>query len=152
MYAACGASDRCDQSHGQHISFILAKLLSQIVNLLYIRQKNIRTINDTWRIIVTVFLIKLWHKASNTSQHNRAASRKGRMSKSTKKGNGNGQKAMLELDAIDNVRKELAKASLDGLDQIAVREIHSRLMSLYASLDINNVSSIIQRIDFKKTA
>lgn len=74
------------------------------------------------------------------------------MSKSTKKGNGNGQKAMLELDAIDNVRKELAKASLDGLDQIAVREIHSRLMSLYASLDINNVSSIIQRIDFKKTA
>jgi hypothetical protein len=62
------------------------------------------------------------------------------------------QKAMLELQGIDMVRMELALATKRGDNQTQLGEIHARLMSLYAALDIHNVESIIQKIDFKKVA
>jgi hypothetical protein len=62
------------------------------------------------------------------------------------------QKALLELDAIDTVRLELTNATKRGDNQSQLGEIHARLMSLYAALDIKNVESIIQLIKFKKAA
>jgi hypothetical protein len=65
----------------------------------------------------------------------------------------NKSKAMLELEAIDAVRLELAKAVRSDLcTQGEVSEIHARLMSLYAALDVHNVTSIIEVIDYKEVA
>ena len=60
--------------------------------------------------------------------------------------------AMLELKAIDSVRIELAFAVQTDAGNITISEIHARLMSLYASLNIDNIESIIQSIDYKKAA
>ena len=49
------------------------------------------------------------------------------------------KKAVLELQAIEAVRKELEQAIQGEKPGIEIAEIHSRLMSLYASLDIANV-------------
>ena len=49
------------------------------------------------------------------------------------------KKAVLELQAIEAVRKELEQAIQSEKPGIEIAEIHSRLMSLYASLDIANV-------------
>ena len=56
------------------------------------------------------------------------------------------------LMAIDNVRKELAEAYKREADLTEMREIHGRLMSLYAALNIDNVLVIIDQIDYKKSA
>jgi hypothetical protein len=61
-------------------------------------------------------------------------------------------KALMELDAIDAVRVELANAKKRGADQNEMGEIHGRLMSLYAAQDISNIKSVIQKIDYKKVA
>lgn len=56
------------------------------------------------------------------------------------------------LIAIDNVRKELESASQRGADLTEMREIHSRLMSLYAALSIDNILIIIDQVEHKKSA
>lgn len=65
----------------------------------------------------------------------------------------NKTRAMMELEAIDAVRLELTRAAKSDLcTQGEIAEIHARLMSLYAALDIHNVASIIDSIDYKKAA
>jgi hypothetical protein len=61
-------------------------------------------------------------------------------------------KAFDELQAIDDVRLELAKGVKNGMTETEIAEIHARLMSLYAALDITNIVSIIHKIDFKEAA
>ena len=56
----------------------------------------------------------------------------------------NSNKAVLELEAIDSVRQELHRAELNGEDRIVLNEIYSRLMSLYASLDVHNIESVLK--------
>jgi hypothetical protein len=56
------------------------------------------------------------------------------------------------LIAIDNVRKELAEASRRDADLTEMREIHGRLVSLYAVLNIDNILVIIDQIDYKRSA
>jgi hypothetical protein len=56
------------------------------------------------------------------------------------------------LIAIDNVRKELESASQRDADLTEMREIHSRLMSLYAALSIANILVIIDQVEHKKSA
>lgn len=56
------------------------------------------------------------------------------------------------LIAIDNVRKELEEASKRGADLSEMREIHSRLMSLYAALSVDNILVMIEQIEHKKSA
>jgi hypothetical protein len=64
----------------------------------------------------------------------------------------NTSKALLEVQAIDAVRLELANAVKAEMPQSVISEIHTRLISLYASFDAHNVESIIQRIKFNKAA
>ena len=61
-------------------------------------------------------------------------------------------KAMMEVEAIDAVRNELKEAVMSNKDSITLSEIHSRLISLYASLDVHNIESIIHRIRYGKVA
>lgn len=61
-------------------------------------------------------------------------------------------KAQLEIQAINAVRIELAKAKQNGASDIELGPIHARLMNLYASLDALNIESIIHQIDYKKVA
>jgi len=56
------------------------------------------------------------------------------------------------LLAIDNVRAELSSASKRNADMNEMREIHGRLMSLYATLNIDNVLVIIGQIDYRESA
>lgn len=49
------------------------------------------------------------------------------------------------LIAIDEVRKELMAASKRNAELTEMREIHERLISLYAALNIENVLSIIDQ-------
>jgi hypothetical protein len=62
------------------------------------------------------------------------------------------EKAEMEIKAIDFVRNELKLAIIEGLPQKDVAEIHARLMSLYAALDVHNIECIIGKIRFKKVA
>lgn len=62
------------------------------------------------------------------------------------------EQAEMELQAIDSVRKELTDAVQKGLGQFEIEEIHARLISLYAVLDIHNVQSIIHLVDYRKVS
>jgi hypothetical protein len=53
------------------------------------------------------------------------------------------------LKAIESVRAEFVAASKRG-DAVECREIHARLMTLYAALNVHNVIMAIEHIDFKK--
>lgn len=60
-----------------------------------------------------------------------------------------------ELDiliAISDVRKELTEASKKGTETKEMREIHGRLLSLYAALNIENVLVIMDQIEYKRSA
>ena len=61
-------------------------------------------------------------------------------------------KLLIETKAIDSVRLELANAKKRGESDTVLREIHSRLISLYASFDVHNVESIIQSISYAKAS
>lgn len=56
------------------------------------------------------------------------------------------------LIAIDDVRNELSNASRRNAEINEMREIHSRLMSLYAALNVDNVLVIIGQIDYREIA
>lgn len=61
---------------------------------------------------------------------------------------------MLDLEilkAIEMVRSELVRA-VKRNDYIAAKEIHTRLISLYAALDVHNVIVAIERVKFPKRA
>jgi plasmid rolling circle replication initiator protein Rep len=56
------------------------------------------------------------------------------------------------LIAIEEVRKELREASNRGAQLTEMREIHGRLMSLYAALNVNNVLDVMDQVDIRKVA
>lgn len=55
------------------------------------------------------------------------------------------------LKAIESVRQELVEVSKRG-DSLEMGDVHARLVSLYASLNVHNVISAIERIQYKKVA
>ena len=59
----------------------------------------------------------------------------------------NFMRALLDCEAIDSVRIELDVAVKANASSIVIGEIHARLMSLYASLDVHNIESIIHKVD-----
>jgi hypothetical protein len=61
-------------------------------------------------------------------------------------------KAILELDAIDSVRLEIANAMKRGASGIEITELRDRLVSLYDALDGHNIVSIIHKIAYSKVA
>jgi hypothetical protein len=52
------------------------------------------------------------------------------------------------LIAIESVRLELLQASKRG-DLVEISEVHERLISLYAALNVHNVLTAIEHIDYK---
>jgi hypothetical protein len=63
------------------------------------------------------------------------------------------ERALFELQAIDSVRLELKAAITGGeMGMFEIHEVHTRLMSLYASLGVDNIESIILKIDYKREA
>jgi len=55
------------------------------------------------------------------------------------------------LKAIESVRAELTAATKRG-DMAEIREIHARLISLYAALNVHNIIVAIEHIDFKQNS
>jgi hypothetical protein len=55
------------------------------------------------------------------------------------------------LRAIESVRAELVAATRHG-DMAKIREIHARLISLYAALNVHNIIVAIEHIDFKQNS
>lgn len=56
------------------------------------------------------------------------------------------------LIAINNVRKELTEAANLGCGFKEMREIHGRLLSLYAALNINSILEIVDQVEWKRSA